>query len=385
MIYLDYAAATPVSKKALDAMMPFFSDVFYNPSAAYLPAKHLKSEYEEAKSRLAHCIGAKSPDLIITSGATEATNLAFTCLKPYEEGKVLVLETEHSSVLEVAKNYNFDLIKVKKSGLIELTDLEKKLDSSVVLISVSLVNNELGTIQPFAEISEIIKKERENRLKQGIMTPLFLHSDASQAMNLLDVNVSRLGVDLLTLNSAKVYGPKGIGALYASRDVRLTPVIFGGGQENGLRSGTENVPALMGFSAAQEEAKSHISSSRKKFDRLKSLFLAEFSDFPHEVLFLGDKKHQLSSFISVSFPGVDAERLIYKLEEKGIYLSTGAACAANKGSKSHVLAAIGLTDSEIAGSLRISMGSATTEEDIVKAAKAIKTAVEEEYARISRK
>ena len=390
MIYLDYAAATPVSKKAYEAMKPYFSDIFFNPSAAYLPAKHLRAAYESAKNRIANCIGAKSPDLVITSGATEATNLAFTCLKflclqdkntPY---KALVLETEHSSVLEVARNYNFDTIKVKKSGIIDLDDFKKKLDENVALVSVSLVNNELGTIQPLSEISEIIRKERESRLKQGIKTPLYLHSDASQALSLLDINVSRLGVDLLTLNSAKVYGPKGVGALYVSHGVRLCPISYGGGQEQGLRSGTENVPAVFGFAEAIEEAKSHLLSSRKNYQMLKSLFKNEFRDFPREYIFLGNDKNQLANFIPISFPGIDAERLIYKLEEKEIYVSTGAACAANKGSKSHVLVAIGLTDSEIAGSLRISMGKDTKKDDILAAARAIKLAVEEEYARKSR-
>lgn len=379
MIYLDYAAATPVSKKALDAMLPFFSDNFFNPSAIYYPAKEVKSLYEDAKNRIAHTIGAKNTDLIITSGATEATNLAFTCVGP--SNTALVLETEHSSVLEVAKKYPSETIKVNKFGEIDLNDFKKKLTSDTILVSISLVNNELGTIQPFSEISEIIRKERENRLKKGIKTPLYLHTDASQALNLLDVNVARLGVDLMTLNSAKIYGPKGIGALYVSHDVRITPVIYGGGQENGLRSGTENVPAVLGFAAAAEEAKSHIFSERKHFDSLKSLFVKQFEKSPHKVIFLGNKKSQLSSFIPVSFPGFDAERLIFKLEDKGIYVSTGAACAANKGKKSHVLTAIGLSDAEIAGSLRITLGGHTTQEGILEAAEALKTALEEEYAR----
>lgn len=389
MIYLDHAAATPVSKKVLESMTPYFSDDFFNPSAAYLPAKKIQKVYEEAKAKIAHSIGAKSPDLIITSGATEATNLAFTCLS--EKGKALVLEIEHKSVLETAKNYNFELIKVDKNGLIDLKDLQNKLNNHVELVSVSLANNELGTIQPLAEIAEILRKERQNRLKQGNKTPIYLHSDASQALNLIDVNVSRMGVDLLTINAAKIYGPKGVGALYVSHGVKLKPITFGGGQENGLRSGTENVPGVVGFATAAEEAKLHLNGNRKKFESLKIKFLQELADndiiaqkdknVKHKLFVLGNKKHQLANFVPICFPGVDAERLIYKLEDRGIYVSTGAACAASKGEKSHVLKAIGLSDEEIAGSLRISFGNLNNEEDVYEAAREIKFAVESELKR----
>lgn len=389
MIYLDHAAATPVSKKVLESMLPFFSDDFFNPSAAYLPAKKVQKLYDDAKAKIAHTIGAKSPDLVITSGATEATNLAFTCLS--KNGKALVLEIEHKSVLETAKNHNFELIKVDKNGLIDLKDLKNKLDGTVELVSISLANNELGTIQPLAEIAEILRQEKQNRLKNNNKTPLYLHSDASQALNLIDVNVARMGVDLLTINAAKIYGPKGVGALYVSHGVKLKPITYGGGQEGGLRSGTENVPGVVGFAAAAEEAKLHLNGNRKKFESLKIKLLSELEDngiiaqsgknVKLEPIVLGNKKHQLANFVPISFPGIDAERLIYKLEDQGILVSTGAACAASKGEKSHVLKAIGLSDEEIAGSLRISLGALNDEENVVEAARAIKLAVKSEFER----
>lgn len=389
MIYLDHAAATPVSKKVLESMLPFFSDDFFNPSAAYLPAKKVQKLYDDAKAKIAHTIGAKSPDLIITSGATEATNLAFTCLS--KNAKVLVLEIEHKSVLETAKNYNFELVRVDKNGLIDLKDLKNKLDDTVELVSVSLANNELGTIQPLAEIAEILRQEKQNRLKNNNKTPLYLHSDGSQALNLIDVNVARMGVDLLTINAAKIYGPKGVGALYVSHGVKLKPITYGGGQEGGLRSGTENVPGVVGFAAAAEEAKLHLNGNRKKFESLKIKLLSELEDndiiaqsgknVKLEPIVLGNKKHQLANFVPISFPGIDAERLIYKLEDQGILVSTGAACAASKGEKSHVLKAIGLSDEEIAGSLRISLGALNDEENVVEAARAIKLAVKSEFER----
>ena len=385
MIYLDFAAATPVNPKVLEAMLPYFSENFYNPSAPYLPAKHLRGEYEMKKAALAQTIGAKSPDLVITAGATESINLAFTVLENYPDAEALILSTEHASVRESARHFAKTVgeIAVDSTGLIDLKDLMAKITDQAVLISVAIANNELGTIQPLSEISEIIRRTREKRLAAGNLTPLYLHSDASQAASLLDLSVARLGVDLLTLNSAKVYGPKGIGALYISRGVKLSPISYGGGQEMGLRSGTENVPLLMGFAEASVRAKSHISASRKKYEKYNQLFrqiLLEKSLITPKIL--GNKKHQLANFCPICFDGLDAERLIFKLEDRGILLSTGAACAASKGQKSHVLSAIGLTDSEITGSLRVTFGELNTEEQIREAASVIAEVVNQEAKRI---
>lgn len=410
MIYLDHAAATPVSPKALRAMEPYFSDQFFNPSAPYLPAKRVREAYEAAKDAIAHTIGAKGNDLVITAGATESINLAFTVCRgapttpsplttsslasgtsrpassaAERDGRILTLETEHAAVLEAAKVYPYALVKVDKNGLIQLDDLRAKLSDKVALVSISLANNELGTIQPLSEIAEIIRSVRQRRLERGITTPLYLHSDASQALTLLDINVARLGVDLLTLNAAKCGGPKGVGALYLAHGLTLHPLSLGGGQERGLRSGTENVPGVLGFATAAQEAKSHLSANRKKYQEMSRLLRQELSQATPAPVFLGHPKHQLVSFVSVSFPGLDAERLIYKLEQEGIYLSTGAACAANKGTKSHVLAAIGLSDSEIMGSLRISLGSTNDLDQIRTAAAKIRAAVEQEYHRLSRR
>ncbi len=385
MIYLDFAAATPVHPKVLEAMLPYFSENFYNPSAPYLPAKHLRGEYEAKKSALAQTIGAKSPDLVITAGATESINLAFTVLENYPDTEALILSTEHASVRESARHYAKKVaeIAVDSTGLIDQKDLATKITDRTVLVSVAIANNELGTIQPLSEIAEIIRKVRDQRLAAGNLTPLYLHSDASQAASLLDLSVARLGVDLLTLNSAKVYGPKGIGALYISRGVKLSPISYGGGQEMGLRSGTENVPLLMGFAEASVRAKAHISASRKKYEKYNQLFrqiLTEKSLVTPK--FLGNKKHQLANFCPICFDGLDAERLIFKLEDRGILLSTGAACAASKGQKSHVLSAIGLTDSEITGSLRVTFGELNTEEQIREAATVIAEIANQEAKRI---
>ena len=378
MIYLDHAAATPVSEKVLKAMEPYFTAEFFNPSAAYLPAKKVAADYEAAKDTIAHAIGAKGNDIIIAAGATEANNLAFTVLvqRNYGKDEVLYLETEHDSIRAVARQYGGKPIKVLPSGLVDLEDLKAKITDETMLISVSLANNELGTIQPLAEVAAIIKAVKIDRYKRGIKRPLYLHSDASQALNLLDINVARLGVDMLTLNAAKVYGPKGVGALYVAHDVKLSPLTVGGGQEKGLRSGTENVAGVVGFATAVKEAKEHLNGNRKKYKNWKQILLSELQDYE-----LINKKHTLDNFIVLCYNCIDAERLIYLLEDREIYVATGAACAASKGQKSHVLAAIGLSETQINGSLRITLGETNDEEQIHAAAQIINEVVAAEKER----
>ena len=196
-------------------------------------------------------------------------------------------------------------------------------------------------------------------------------------MNLLDVNVARLGVDLMTLNAAKIYGPKGVGALYVAHGVKLQPLTRGGGQENGLRSGTENVPGVVGFATAIAEAKEHINGNRKKYAAWRKILLSELHDYE-----LINKKHALDNFVVLCYNGIDAERLVFLLEEKGVYVATGAACAASKGVRSHVLSAIGLSDSQIAGSLRLTFGEANDEAQMHDAVDIINDVVNKERERI---
>ena len=360
--------------KALSAMKPYFTEEFFNPSSPYLPAKKVAADYEAAKSTIAHCIGAKGSDIVITAGATEANNLAFTSIG---DGQVLYLKTEHDSIRKVAERYGGTAISVLPSGVVDLEDLKSKITDETELISISLVNNELGTIQPLTEVAQILREVKLDRMKRGVKRRLLLHSDASQALNLLDVNVARLGVDLLTLNSAKVYGPKGVGALYVSHEAKLQPLVAGGGQEQGLRSGTENVPGVIGFAVALCEAKKHIKSNRAKYRELKRILLDELQGYE-----LINKKHVLDNFVVLCYNGLDAERLIFLLEERGIYVATGAACAASKGVRSHVLAAIGLPETKIAGSLRLSLGEQNNTKQMHEAARIINEIIEKERERV---
>lgn len=382
MIYLDHAAATPLSQKAFEAMVPYFSDQFFNPSAAYLPAVATRRAYEKAKDDIAHVIGAKGVDLVMTSGATESINLAFSLIDPNAE--TLISAVEHPAVRENAKRAaNMQEIKVNSVGRIDIEDFKQKLGPRTQFISICLVSSELGTIQPISEVAQLVSAERQRRAIAGETLPIYLHCDASQGLGQLEVKINRLGVDLLTLNAAKIYGPKGIGALYVGRNVRLTPQTLGGGQEMGLRSGTENVPATIAFATAIAEAEKHINSERKRLYGLKLRFKKALADLPN-IEFLGAEKVQLPSFMPITLPGLDAERLIFALEDREVYLSTGAACAASKGVKSPTLRAIGLNDEQIAGSLRISMGKLNDESSIDEAARHIHEVVLAEIERLKK-
>jgi cysteine desulfurase len=239
------------------------------------------------------------------------------------------------------------------------------------LVSIALANNELGTIQPLRDIAVVIKKERDMRLARGDKTPIYLHSDASQGAGLLDIHVSRLGIDLLTLNAGKVYGPKQVGLLWAASLVRLRPQVVGGGQEHGLRSGTENVAGVIGFATALDYATRHRKAESDRLrglrDHMEESFTAAFPD----AIISGNKKRRLPSHLAISFPGIDAERLVFSLETRGILVATGSACAANKGTRSHVLTAIGLASEEADGNLRISLGKLSTPESTEYAVRAI--------------
>ncbi len=382
MIYLDHAAATPLSEKAYKAMQDFWSKKFFNPSAAYLPAIEVRKEYETAKDRIAHAIGAKGIDLIITAGATESINLAFSSIDD-PNAEILISAVEHPSVYQTAQRFrNLKTIEVDKNGRINLDDFRQKITDKTQFVSICLASSELGTIQPLADVGRIVKEERKQRLLKGNNTPLYFHADASQGFGILEVKVNRLGVDLLTLNSGKIYGPKGVGALYVGHNVKIQPFIRGGGQERGLRSGTENVPAVIGFAKAVEEAEKHLPSEYKRLKSLKQILKKELADVKN-IKFLGQDKNQLVNFLPISVAGIDAERIIFLLEDQRLYLSTGAACAANKRTISRTLQAIGLSEDEINGSLRLSLGKLNNESNIKIATKYIKEAIKSEQTRLS--
>lgn len=345
----------------------------------------MKRDYEQAKDEIARTIGAKSDELVMTAGATESINLAFSAIDNSDGGEILVGEFEHHSVLAAAaKSGNLQKIKIAKKGTLDLEDLRNKISARTVLISVMLANNETGVIQPLSAVAEMIRAERLRRLKNGETRPIYLHSDASQGVGQVDIHVSRLGVDMLTINAGKIYGPKQTGLLWASKDVRLQAQIVGGGQERNLRSGTENVPSVIGFARAMKLAEKHRKSENERLKNLKTDFIKILRDnfSETELLFITDNKKQLNSHIAISFPGVDAERIIFALETQNIMVSTGSACAANKHTRSQTLVSMGLGDEVINGSLRISLGKLSTIENTQRAAEIISQTVRNEIDRL---
>jgi cysteine desulfurase len=367
LIYLDHAAATPMDRRVLAAMQPYFADLFFNPSSPYAPALAVRREYEAAKHLLASTFGAKGDELVITAGATESINLAFNSIG----GHIVTANIEHHAVLAAAEKYAHTIIRSNERGLIKAEAVKAAIRPDTRLVSIALANNEVGTVQPLRDIAMVIKQERARRLDVGDTTPIYLHSDASQGAGQLDIHATRLGVDLLTLNAGKVYGPKQVGLLWAASHVRLKPQIVGGGQERGLRSGTENVAGVIGFARAMELAESHRKSESERLRILRDVLQQRLVEAFPDAVVSGHVKRRLPGHLHISFPGLDAERLVFSLEMRGVMVATGSACAANKGTRSHVLTAIGLDPQVADGSLRLSLGHLSTEENTQKAASII--------------
>lgn len=370
-IYLDYAAATPIDKQVLKSMEPFFSRQFYNPSALYLVGREVRQALEDARALVAQNLGARPAEIIFTAGATEANNLVLQgVMQNYPDAEVLVSAVEHDSVLAPAGLFNSRRIPVDKNGRVILGELEKMISDKTALVSIGLVNNEIGTVQPLSDISKILNKSRKLHGPKGL--PLLLHTDAAQAPSYFDLHVSRLGVDLLTINGGKIYGPKQSGVLYARAGIKLKPLILGGGQEDGLRSGTENVAGAVGLAGALDQAQKKRSLEARRLAELRKLFVDGIEKSIPGAIVNGSSKHSAPHIVSVTFPGVDNERLMMELDERGVQAATGSACNASSEKPSHVLSAIGLSDQDARSSLRFSFGCGTSKNDIKHTLKTLK-------------
>jgi cysteine desulfurase len=368
LIYLDHAAATPLDKRVLAVMEPYFSGRFYNPSATYVQARQVRQAVETARSQVAYWLGARPAEIIFTAGGTEANNLALHgVMRRFPKANIVVSAIEHDSILEPARAYDCREVSVQPDGRLDLDDLVKKIDRNTVLVSVGYANNEIGTVQPLREISQRLQSIRGSR-KAGSL-PLYFHTDACQAGNYLDLHAARLGADLMSLNGGKLYGPKQSGALYVKVGIELEPLISGGGQERGLRSGTENVAGSIGFAAALDMAQA---MRRQESDRLKLLqkqLLAALSVSGARVN--GSSKFRLPNNVHATFPGQDNERLLIELEAQGILAAAGSACNASSEEPSHVLKAIGLSDADARASLRFTLGRETTAKSISAVSSAV--------------
>lgn len=355
-------------------MQPFFVDQFYNPSASYGPAENVHKSIEQARSLVAHHLGAKSSEVIFTSGGTESNNLAINgVMDNNPDGTILISTIEHDSVFAPANQHKLKTIDVDNSGLVSLDDLKSKIDDSVVLISIMQANNEIGTVQPIRKVGEIIKQIRKDRTGRGIDKPLYLHTDACQAAGYLDIHVHALGVDMMSINGGKLHGPKQSGVLFVGSGVKLSPQIMGGGQQRGLRSGTENPAGAIGLATALDIAQSERQNEVLRLESLQKEFMKSLEAEVPDALINGSIKHRLVNNLSVTFPGHDGERLLILLEENGILAAAGSACKASSGEPSRVLGAIGLDDESARSTIRFSMGRETTIKDVKKTISVIKS------------
>ena len=367
-IYLDHAAATPMDDAVLSAMQPYFQHDFYNPSALYLAAKKVHAAVEGARESVAKTLGARPSEIIFTAGGTEANNLAIHgVMQQFPDCNVVVSAIEHDSVLEPARRYDCRIAPVDLKGQVQLDMLKKAIDQHTVLISIMYANNETGAIQPISQIAQLVAEVRTSRLAKGNETPLYFHTDACQAANYLTLNKSRLGIDMMTLNGGKVYGPKQSGCLYVAATVRLQPEILGGGQERGLRSGTENVAGIVGFSHALAKSQQMRTAEAARLAELRQVAVESLAKHaPKVIISQTPKTGVLPNFLHLQVPDADNERLVMELDERGIMAAAGSACSASSDEPSHVLMAMGLSEQEAQSSLRFTMGRSTTKADIEK-------------------
>ena len=362
-VYADHAATTAVTDTALAAMLPHFTRDYGNPSSLYRFAQEGKTHLEEARAQVAACLNAKPEEVYFTSGGTEADNWALRgvaelmALKGKKTGHIITTAIEHHAILHTAQwlekqGYEVTYLPVDGDGLVDPANLEQAIRPDTILISVMAANNEIGTIQPIAEIGAIARAHK-----------VLFHTDAVQAVGHIPVDVEAWNVDLLSLSGHKFGGPKGIGALYMRKPLRLPALIQGGGQEKGRRSGTENVPGAVGMAAALKEAVDHLPQESARLAALRDKLIAGLSALPYTRL-TGHPVKRLPGTASFVFEGVEGEALLLHLDAKGICASSGSACSSASLDPSHVLLSIGLPHAIAHGSLRLSLGAENTEEDV---------------------
>ena len=353
-IYLDYAAATPLDERVLAAMQPYFSAAFYNPAATYLAAQDVHKAVEAARSRVALLLGARASEILFLPGATAANRHALeSIMRRFPGKKMLASAVEHPSVLHLLREYGGSEIPVGPDGVVNLDALRQLIDDDVVLVSVMYANNEMGAIQPLQDIGRLLLEARDQRRKAGNPLPLYFMTDATQAANYLDLHVSRLGVDFMVLNGGKVYGPKQTAVLYARAGLDLQ-----------AQGGTENVPGIIGCALALDIAQNSRQAEVERLKGLQKLFFDLLAAKIPKAVINGSLKHRLPNNVHVTIPGEDNERLLMALDEAGIMAAAGSACMASSEEPSHVLKAMGVSDTDAQASLRFTMGRQTTEDDI---------------------
>lgn len=363
-LYFDYAASTPMDEEVKKELISSL-DVFSNPSAQYGSGREAKKYLDDARKRCAMFLQCNFDEIVFTSGSTESNNLAiFGTANHKKHGQVISISTEHASVrepLEKLKRDGFDVIyiDVDKYGLIDMNSLVSNLNAETILVTISYASSEIGTIQPISKISQAIKA-----YNAANNTRILFHTDASAASVVLPCDVSRLGVDLLTLSGSKIYGPKGIGVLYVRRGTEIQPLIYGGSQENGLRAGTEPIELIAPMAKALELVLENKKRDAYKFKELHNELINLLKDKKIEYIYNGHKKDRLNNIVSIAFEGFNGEDLVAMLDSDGYEVATGAACEANKEEPNRALLAIGLSKEEAQGSLRISFGRGTQKPEL---------------------
>ncbi len=358
-VYLDHNATTPVRPEVRDRMLPFFGELFGNPSSAHSFGQEVKVYLEEARKRIANQLGASPAQIVFTSGGTESDNYAIKGTAfAAGEGHIITALTEHPAVLQTVswlakKGYDASYVPVDSSGVVDPTDVKKALRPDTILVSIMHLNNEIGTVQPVEEIAAIAKE-----------AGVYFHTDAVQSFGKLPTKVDDLGVDLLSVAAHKIYGPKGVGALYIRKGTRIDPLVIGGAQEKRRRSGTENIAGIVGFGEAVVRAEAERETVYSRLAVLREKLVKGLTDSIPELIINGDPSRTFPSTVSASVSHVEGESLLLSLDMEGIAVSTGSACSSGSLEPSHVLMAMGIDTVLAQGTLRFSMGRGTTEAQI---------------------
>ena len=360
-IYLDYAATTPTHPEVVKAMLPYFTEAFGNPSSIYSYGQEAKGAVGEARVKIANLIGARDDEIVFTSGGTEADNFAIKGVAFANESKgnhIITSLIEHHAVIETYKflekrGFKVTYLPVDEYGLIDPGDVKKAVTERTILISVMYASNEMGTIEPITEIGRIARE-----------AGIYFHTDAVQAVGHIPVDVNELGVDLLSMSAHKLYGPKGVGALYIRKGSKLTPFMHGGEQERRRRASTENVPGIVGFGQAAEIAHQEMNEETERLTCLRDRLIKDLLKRIDHSRLNGHPTMRLPNNVNVSVDYVEGESILLNLDLEGICASTGSACSSSSLEPSHVLLAMGLSHERAHGSLRFSLGKWTTEEEI---------------------
>ena len=369
LIYMDHAATTPMDSEVLSAMLPYFSDIFANPSSIYALAQESRKVVDDSRQKIASLLGARRSEIMFTSGGTESDNAALRGVASalQSTGKhIITSQIEHHAVLHTCYQleqlgYEISYLPVDQNGIINPTSVINAIREDTILVSIMMANNEIGTIQPIEQICCLVKDEAKRR-----GTNIIFHTDAVQAAGFLDFNVKKLGVDLLSLSAHKFYGPKGVGALYIRRGTPFETQLSGGGQERGRRSGTENVAAIVGMAKALEISIENREQTNLHCIKLRDKLIKDVMSNIKEVNLNGDDTLRLPNNVNFSFSGVEGEPLLLGLDFAGICVSSGSACSSGSLEPSHVLTSLGLTDEQAQGSLRITLGRENTVEEVEK-------------------